>query len=78
MERVLEIEMENHLGEKSKGLRTNGNSRNGYTHKTLKTDASEIPIRYSAGQRLNFRASNREEEPTTQRRPRYKDSNPLC
>ena len=44
MERILEIEMENHLGEKSKGLRTNGNSRNGYTHKTLKTDTSEIPL----------------------------------
>ena len=44
MERILEIEMENHLGEKSKGLRTNGNSRNGYSHKTLKTDTSEIPL----------------------------------
>ena len=44
MERILEIEMENHLGEKSKGLRTKGNSRNGYTQKTLKTDTSEIPL----------------------------------
>jgi len=46
MERILEIEMEmeNHLGEKSKSLRTNGNSRNGYTQKTLKTDTSEIPL----------------------------------
>ena len=44
MERILEIEMENHLGEKSKGLRKNGNSRNGYTKKTLKTDTSEIPL----------------------------------
>jgi putative transposase len=44
MERALEIEMEEHLGEKEKGIRTNGNSRNGYTQKTLKTDTSEIPL----------------------------------
>jgi transposase-like protein len=44
MERILEIEMEDHLGVKSKGLRKNGNSRNGYTKKTLKTDTSEIPL----------------------------------
>ena len=58
MERILEIEMENHLGEKSKGLRTNGNSRNGYTHKTLKTDTSEISIRYSAGTEIQLSSLN--------------------
>ena len=44
MERALEIEMEEHLGEKANGRRTNGNSRNGYTPKTLKTDTAEIPL----------------------------------
>lgn len=44
MERILEIEMEEHLGEKKKGKRPSGNSRNGYTQKTLKTDTSEIPL----------------------------------
>ncbi|MDC7218289.1 MAG: IS256 family transposase [Spirochaetales bacterium] len=44
MERILEIEMEEHLGEKKKGQRPTGNSRNGYTQKTLKTDTSEIPL----------------------------------
>lgn len=44
IERALEIEMEEHLGEKSKGRRKNGNSRNGYTPKTLKTDTAEIPL----------------------------------
>ena len=41
IERALEIEMEEHLGEKSKGRRKDGNSRNGYTPKTLKTDTAE-------------------------------------
>ena len=36
MERALEIEMEEHLGEKNHGQRPNGNSRNGYSPKTLK------------------------------------------
>lgn len=44
MERILEIEMEEHLGEKKKGKRPSSNSRNGYTQKTLKTDMSEIPL----------------------------------
>jgi len=44
IERALEIEMEEHLGEKSNGRRKNGNSRNGYTPKTLKTDTAEIPL----------------------------------
>jgi len=44
MERALEIEMEEHLGEKKSGQRPSGNSRNGYTQKTLKTDTSEIPL----------------------------------
>jgi len=44
MERALEIEMEEHLGEKEKGIRPSGNSRNGYTQKILKTDTSEIPL----------------------------------
>ena len=38
MERALEIEMEEHLGEKKQGQRPHGNSRNGYSPKTLKTD----------------------------------------
>lgn len=44
IERALEIEMEEHLGEKSKGRRKTANSRNGYTPKTLKTDTAEIPL----------------------------------
>ena len=44
MERALEIEMEEHLGEKSQGKRPSGNSRNGYTQKTLKTDTAEIDL----------------------------------
>jgi len=44
MERILEIEMEEHLGEKKNGQRPAKNSRNGYTQKTLKTDTSEIPL----------------------------------
>lgn len=44
IERALEIEMEEHLGEKSNGRRKNSNSRNGYTPETLKTDTSEIPL----------------------------------
>ena len=44
MERALEIEMEEHLGEKEKGVRPSGNSRNGYSQKILKTDTSEIPL----------------------------------
>ena len=44
MEKALEIEMEEHLGEKREGRRDSGNSRNGYTQKTLKTDTAEIPL----------------------------------
>ena len=44
MERILEIEMENHLGEKTNGQRPSENTRNGYTQKTLKTDTSEIEL----------------------------------
>ncbi len=44
MERALEIEMEEHLGEKNEGKRPNGNSRNGYSPKTLKTDTAEIDL----------------------------------
>ena len=44
MERILEIEMEEHLGEKKNGQRPSDNSRNGYTQKTLKTDISEIDM----------------------------------
>lgn len=44
MERALEIEMEEHLGEKQNGQRPSGNTRNGYTQKTLKTDTSEIEL----------------------------------
>jgi len=44
MEKALEIEMEEHLGEKRDGRRESGNSRNGYTQKTLKTDTAEIPL----------------------------------
>jgi len=44
MERILEIEMEEHLGEKKKGQRPSNNSRNGYSQKTRKTDTSEIPL----------------------------------
>ena len=36
MEKALEIEMEEHLGEKREGRRDSGNSRNGYTQKTSK------------------------------------------
>lgn len=44
MERALEIEMEEHLGEKTNGQRPSDNTRNGYTQKTLKTDTSEIEL----------------------------------
>ena len=44
IEKALEIEMEEHLGEKREGRRDSGNSRNGYTQKTLKTDTAEIPL----------------------------------
>jgi len=44
IERVLETEIEEHLGEKSNGRRKNRNSRNGYSPKTLKTDTAEIPL----------------------------------
>ena len=44
MERALEIEMEEHLGEKTDGKRPNGNSRNGYSPKILKTDIAEINL----------------------------------
>lgn len=44
MERALEIEMEEHLGEKEKGQRPTSNSRNGYSQKTLKTDTAEIDL----------------------------------
>ncbi len=44
MERILEIEMEEHLGEKKNGQRPSSNSRNGYTQKTLKTDNAEIDL----------------------------------
>ena len=40
IESALEIEM----GEKSKGRRKNGNPRNGFTPKTLKTETAEIPL----------------------------------
>jgi putative transposase len=45
MERILEIEMEEHLGEKTNGKRPAGNSRNGYSQKTLKTDNAEIELK---------------------------------
>ncbi len=44
MERAIEIEMEEHLGEKKEGRRPSSNSRNGYTQKILKTDTAEIPL----------------------------------
>lgn len=44
MERAIEIEMEDHLGEKQDGRRPSSNSRNGYTQKILKTDTAEIPL----------------------------------
>jgi len=44
MERALEIEMEEHLGDKKNGQRPTGNTRNGYTQKTLKTDNAEIEL----------------------------------
>jgi transposase-like protein len=54
IERALEIEMEEHLGEKSNGRRTNGNSRNGYTPKTLKTDTAEIPLEIPRDRNADF------------------------
>ena len=54
MERALEIEMEEHLGEKSKGRRKNGNTRNGYTPKTLKTDTAEIPLEIPRDRNAEF------------------------
>jgi len=54
IERALEIEMEEHLGEKSKGRRKKGNSRNGYTPKTLKTDTSEIPLEIPRDRNADF------------------------
>lgn len=44
MERILELEMEEHLGEKKGGQRPSGNSRNGYTQKTVKTENAEIDL----------------------------------
>ncbi len=44
MERILEIEMEEHLGEKKAGQRPSGNSRNGYSQKTVKTENAEIDL----------------------------------
>lgn len=54
IERALEIEMEEHLGEKSKGRRKTGNSRNGYTPKTLKTDTAEIPLEIPRDRNADF------------------------
>jgi putative transposase len=46
--------MEEHLGEKSKGRRKHGNSRNGYTPKTLKTDTAEIPLEIPRDRNSDF------------------------
>ena len=54
IERALEIELEEHLGEKSNGQRKNGNSRNGYTPKTLKTDTAEIPLEIPRDRNADF------------------------
>lgn len=54
IERALEIEMEEHLGEKSKGRRNNGNTRNGYSLKTLKTDTAEIPLEIPRDRNADF------------------------
>ena len=54
IERALEIEMEEHLGEKSKGRRNDGNSRNGYSPKNLKTDTAEIPLEIPRDQNADF------------------------
>jgi putative transposase len=54
MEKALEIEMEEHLGEKREGRRALGNSRNGYTQKTLKTDTAEIPLEIPRDRESSF------------------------
>ena len=54
IERVLETEIEEHLGEKSNGRRKNGNSRNGYSPKTLKTDTAEIPLEIPRDRNADF------------------------
>ncbi len=54
MERILEIEMEEHLGEKKNGQRPSGNSRNGYTQKTLKTDNAEIELEIPRDRESSF------------------------
>ena len=45
-EAMLNGEMENHLGydNNARGKKETANRRNGYTHKTLKTSAGEVPI----------------------------------
>jgi len=45
-EAMLNGEMENHLGydNNERGEKETANRRNGYTHKTLKTSAGEVPI----------------------------------
>ena len=54
MERILEIEMEDHLGEKKNGQRPSGNSRNGYSQKTLKTDNAEIELEIPRDRESSF------------------------
>lgn len=56
MERVLEGEMSNHLGyEKHDSVGDNsGNSRNGYSEKTLKTPKGEIPIKVPRDRKGRF------------------------
>ena len=57
MEHILEIEMEEHLGEKKNGQRPSGNSRNGYSQKTLKTDNAEIELEIPRDRDSSWRLS---------------------
>jgi putative transposase len=45
MERLLEAELTEHVGHEKQGRRKGGNSRNGYSDKTVQTETGPVPIR---------------------------------